>query len=204
MIKQLPLWASLLFLTMATAACSSGDLPSPEAPVINGTAVPITHQYKQGSTVATHNNPQQNKQTSTQSSSPKQITSSKPTPVVRTDWLWPVHGTVIANKHAAANMGIDIRTQPHSAVHAARAGEVVYAGSGIQGYGNLIIIKHGSEFLSAYAYNAKNLVHEGETVKAGQIIATVQGTKALPNVLHFEIRNRGEPVDPLQYLPKQS
>lgn len=203
MIKQLPLRVSLLFLAMATTACSSGDLPSPKAPVVNATAAPMTHQYKQISTVATHNDAQQNKPPP-QSSSAKQITTVKPTTVVRSDWLWPVQGTVIANKHASANMGIDIRTQAHSAVHAAKAGEVVYAGSGIQGYGNLIIIKHGSEFLSAYAYNAKNLVHEGETVKAGQIIATVQGTKALPNVLHFEIRDRGEPVDPLQYLPKQS
>jgi len=124
--------------------------------------------------------------------------------VINVTWQWPVQGTVLHhyNPNNALSRGIDIRVRAGNQVRAARSGEVVYAGNGIAGYGNLIIIKHDTEFLSAYAYNAKNLVHEGNRVKAGQIIALVGGTPIQPNVLHFEIRDRGQPVDPLHYLPK--
>ena len=85
---------------------------------------------------------------------------------------------------------------------AAAPGRVVYVGSGLRGYGQLIILKHNEEFLSAYAHNDKVLVKEGEMVRRGQHIADMGDTGADEVKLHFEIRRRGVPVDPLQYLPK--
>jgi lipoprotein NlpD len=97
--------------------------------------------------------------------------------------------------------GIDIAGTPGQPIYAASGGEVVYSGGGLVGYGELIIIKHDANFLSAYAHNQKLLVQEGEQVSTGQTIAELGSTSASRPMLHFEIRRDGQPVDPLEYLP---
>jgi lipoprotein NlpD len=123
--------------------------------------------------------------------------------VARIEWRWPHVGTVIARYSTSGkvNKGIDIAGQAGDAVRAAATGNVVYAGSGLLGYGNLIIVNHNEHYLSAYAHNRKILVQEGEDVKAGQVIAELGSSGAERPVLHFEIRKNGNPVDPVHYLP---
>lgn len=118
-------------------------------------------------------------------------------------WRWPHVGTILANFSTTGNVnkGIDISGNSGDPVKAAAAGNVVYAGSGLLGYGNLIIINHNEHYLSAYAHNRRILVQEGEEVKAGQVIAELGSTGTDRNKLHFEIRRTGNPVDPLPYLP---
>jgi lipoprotein NlpD len=124
-------------------------------------------------------------------------------------WLWPTKGEVISGfstgsqSNKGANKGIDLAARPGEPVHATAEGKVVYSGRGLKGYGEMIILKHDSEFLSAYAHNQKLLVKEGDTVRAGQVIALAGDTDAHRVMLHFEIRKGGKPVDPLNYLPQQ-
>jgi len=119
------------------------------------------------------------------------------------DWAWPAAGKVIAPFSDSGNKGVDIAGQSGDSVTAAGAGKVVYVGAGLRGYGNLVIIKHNSSFLSAYAHNQKILVKEGQAVKRGQEIALLGDSDADRPKLHFEIRRQGKPVDPLKYLPKR-
>ena len=121
-------------------------------------------------------------------------------------WLWPAHGVVVAkfNNKLGGNKGIEIKGDYGSAVIASNAGQVVYSGAGIRSYGNLLIIKHNDDYLSAYAYNKNMLVHEGQEVSAGQKIATMGYNDAGEVRLHFEVRRAGKPVDPLLYLPKST
>jgi len=120
------------------------------------------------------------------------------------DWQWPAKGKVIAkfSTKAPTNKGIDISGSLGESVFAAAAGSVVYAGSGLLGYGNLVIIKHDDQFLSAYAHNKELLVKENQEVKAGQTIAEIGSSGTDKVKLHFEIRHKGKPVDPIIYLPK--
>lgn len=120
-------------------------------------------------------------------------------------WIWPVSGRIHSGfrSNSGLNKGIDIRAELGESVRAAAAGEVVYAGSGLRGYGNLIIVKHDSQFLSAYAYNQALLVREGDKVASGQAIARVGVMGSGISGLHFEIRKDGEPQNPLQLLPPQ-
>jgi lipoprotein NlpD len=104
--------------------------------------------------------------------------------------------------NGSGKKGIDIAGIPGRPVKAASAGRVVYSGSGLLGYGQLIIIKHNSKFLSAYAHNRKLIVKEGDQVEPGQKIAELGSTGTDKPMLHFEIRRLGKPVDPLKYLPK--
>ena len=118
-------------------------------------------------------------------------------------WAWPTQGKVVSYFAAsAANNGIDIAGTRGQTVHAAAPGRVVYIGSGLRGYGQLIILKHNDEYLSAYAHNEKVTVKEGDVIKRGQPIAQMGSSGADRVKLHFEIRRRGVPVNPLQYLPK--
>lgn len=120
-------------------------------------------------------------------------------------WQWPTEGRVISgySTSEAGNKGLDIAGTKGQPVKAAAAGKVVYAGNALQGYGNLIIIKHNDDFLSAYAHNDKIKVKEQQNVKAGQTIATLGSTGTNSNKLHFEIRYHGKSVDPARYLPRR-
>jgi lipoprotein NlpD len=104
---------------------------------------------------------------------------------------------------AAGKQGIDIGGHEDQPVNAAANGMVVYAGSGLVGYGRLIIVKHNESLLSAYGHNNKLLVNEGEHVSAGQMIAKMGSSGTNRNQLYFEIRKNGKPTDPMGYLPKQ-
>ena len=118
-------------------------------------------------------------------------------------WQWPTKGTVL-NKFSAADLerrGIDIAGKIGQPVYAVADGKVVYSGTGLAGYGNLVIIKHNNTYLSAYAYNRKRLVKEGMSVKKGSRIAEMGSGKNQSAALHFQIRKNGKPVDPLLYLP---
>ena len=118
-------------------------------------------------------------------------------------WMWPTQGKVSAADIGAAGKGIDIRGARGQAVKAAAAGAVVYSGSGLRGYGELIIIKHNDTFLSAYAHNEVRLVQENRRVAAGESIARMGNSDTSDVMLHFEIRRNGKSIDPLQYLPKR-
>jgi lipoprotein NlpD len=118
------------------------------------------------------------------------------------DWAWPAKGRIVASFSEATTLkGIDIAGSAGQPVTASAGGKVVYAGSGLRGYGKLIIIKHNDSYLSAYAHNRDILVKEGQQVVKGQKIAEMGNTDADQVKLHFEIRRQGKPVDPLRYLP---
>ncbi|MBV2128331.1 peptidoglycan DD-metalloendopeptidase family protein [Arsukibacterium indicum] len=121
----------------------------------------------------------------------------------KVQWRWPVKGKIVSRFSASehGNKGVDIAGQEGSRINAAADGQVVYAGSALRGYGNLIIIKHNDDYLSAYAHNKRILVAERQQVRAGQQIAEMGSTDATDSRLHFEIRFRGKSVDPLRYLP---
>ena len=117
-------------------------------------------------------------------------------------WSWPSAGRVVSEfSDSKGNNGIDIVDTEGSPVLAASAGKIVYAGSGLRGYGLLLILKHDENFLSAYAHNSALAVNEGDLVKRGQVIAHMGSTSAEIVKLHFEIRLDGKPVNPLMYLP---
>jgi lipoprotein NlpD len=116
-------------------------------------------------------------------------------------WIWPVQGALIAGFDEAKNKGLDIAGKSGDAVMASADGRVVYAGAGLRGYGNLVILKHNNTFLTAYAHNQKLFVKEDQTVKKGQKIAEMGNSDADRVKLHFEIRRQGKPVDPAKYLP---
>jgi lipoprotein NlpD len=141
---------------------------------------------------------------------PPQIASVPPitpTPAPAGDedisWGWPTTGaaTVVASFDEQKNKGVDIAGKPGDPVLASADGRVVYAGAGLRGYGNLIILKHNNTYLSAYAHNQTLLVKEDQTVRKGQKIAEMGSTDADRVKLHFEIRRQGKPVDPARYLP---
>jgi lipoprotein NlpD len=128
-----------------------------------------------------------------------------PAPAAPSNWQWPVQGPLLASFHSngGLNKGIDIGGKLGEPVLAAAAGNVVYSGSGLRGYGNLIIVKHNEKYLSAYAHNNALYVKEGDVVKAGQKIAEMGSSGTDRTKLHFEIRYDGKPVNPLKYLPRQ-
>lgn len=116
-------------------------------------------------------------------------------------FAWPVRGAVLAPFDEARNKGLDFDGKAGDPVMAAADGQVVYAGSGLRGYGQLVIIKHDQNFLSAYAHNQKLLVQEDQKVNKGQVIAEMGSSDADRVKLHFEIRRQGKPVDPSRWLP---
>jgi lipoprotein NlpD len=117
-------------------------------------------------------------------------------------WGWPVKGQIIQGFKSGymGNAGLDIAGFLGESVRAAAPGVVVYSGDGVRGYGNLIIIKHSDDYLSAYAFNRRNLVKVGSRVLKGQQVAVMGRNNEGKPVLHFEIRRDGEPVNPIQYL----
>ncbi|MCB1952550.1 MAG: peptidoglycan DD-metalloendopeptidase family protein [Zoogloeaceae bacterium] len=131
------------------------------------------------------------------------VDSPPPAAAGSSEWLWPASGKVVSTFANGETKGIDIAGKLGDPVRASSAGRVVYAGAGLRGYGKLVIIKHDADYLSAYAHNKNLLVKEGQSVTQGQTIAELGQTDADRPKLHFEIRRRGKPVDPLTYLPKR-
>ena len=147
---------------------------------------------------------------------PPSPSATKPAPVAATStapaasageddvaFIWPSSGTLLAGFDEARNKGYDIGGKAGDPVLAAADGRVVYAGAGLRGYGNLIILKHNNTFLTAYAHNQALLVKEDQAVRRGQKIAEMGSTDADRVKLHFEIRRQGKPVDPVRYLPSR-
>ncbi len=118
-------------------------------------------------------------------------------------WIWPGNGPVLAGFDEVKNKGLDIGGTAGEAVLASADGKVVYAGAGLRGYGNLIILKHNNIYLTAYAHNQTLLVKEDQAVKRGQKIAEMGNSDADRVKLHFEVRRQGKPVDPIKYLPSR-
>lgn len=120
-------------------------------------------------------------------------------------WVWPLQGKIIRQYDSSSpgKKGIDIAGKRGQPVLAAAGGKVVYSGTGLKGYGKLLIIKHNNNYFSAYAHNNNILVREGNWVKQGQKVAQVGSTDADRAMLHFEIRRNGKPVNPVRYLPKR-
>lgn len=119
----------------------------------------------------------------------------------RVTWIWPSDGRTVGTFEEGKNKGIDIAGKAGQKVVAAAAGKVMYAGSGIRGYGNLVIVKHSNNVLSAYAHNRAIVVKEGDPVVKGQTIAEMGNSDSDIVKLHFEIRQQGKPVDPMRFLP---
>lgn len=134
--------------------------------------------------------------------SPPATSSKKADP---TSWKWPTEGRVLRGFVAGnpARNGLDIAGKEGQAINVSSAGQVVYSGNGLIGYGELIIVKHNEKMLSAYAHNRVRLVKEGDQVWAGQKIAEMGRNTSNEQLLHFEIRSVGKPVNPLLYLPKK-
>ncbi|KEA64353.1 Lipoprotein NlpD [Marinobacterium lacunae] len=145
--------------------------------------------------------------TSPSKQSSRQATTQKPVPAASAsgpvDWQWPSSGALIGrfSNGSSPNKGIDLAGKIGDPVYAAASGRVVYAGSGLLGYGNLVIVNHNRQYLSAYAHNSRIFVKESDSVKKGDKIAEMGNTGASRPMLHFEIRRDGKPVDPLKYLP---
>ena len=118
-------------------------------------------------------------------------------------WTWPASGKLVGTFSEGGNKGIDINGKAGDAVLAAGGGKVVYSGTGLRGYGKLVIVKHNNTYLTAYAHNQNVLVKEGQSVSKGQKIAEMGNTDADQVKLHFEIRRQGKPVDPLKHLPQR-
>ncbi len=122
-------------------------------------------------------------------------------PQVVSPWMWPVQGKVVEPFSEGRTKGIDIAGKEGDPVVAAQDGQVVYSGNSLKGFGNLVIIKHSDDFVSAYAHNKVNIAQHGQRVKRGERIAELGRTETDAPKLHFEIRSQGKPVDPLKYLP---
>ena len=134
------------------------------------------------------------------------LTGAAPPAVVRDNdddltWAWPAAGPVVAPFDDAKTKGLAIGGKAGDPVFAAADGRVVYAGSGLRGYGNLVIVKHNANYLTAYAHNQTLLVKEDQIVKRGQKIAEMGSTDTDRVQLHFEIRKQGKPIDPSRLLP---
>jgi len=123
------------------------------------------------------------------------------TPATSISLIWPTQGSVIRGFDGKSSKGIDIAGAPGTQIVAAAAGTVVYAGNGLRGYGNLLIVKHNADYLSAYAHNRALLVKEGQSITQGQPIAEMGDTDTNRVMLHFELRYKGSSIDPSHYLP---
>jgi lipoprotein NlpD len=120
----------------------------------------------------------------------------------KSKWIWPSSGKVIRG-FSAQNKGLDIQGKRGDPVYASAEGKVVYSGTGLRGYGQLVIVKHNAEYVTAYAHNSAVLVEEGDSVKQGQKIAEIGDSGTNTVKLYFELRLKGKPVDPIKYLPKR-
>lgn len=209
--------------TVPVAATATAAAAKPAEPAVtytagaNGTQIgsdgTIIGPIKSGAGVPSAA-PTYNTSTSTPSTPAAPVATENTTPVnanvvapiaSNVAWQWPATGNIIQgfSNSDGGNKGIDIAGSRGQAVKAAAAGRVVYAGNALRGYGNLIIIKHNDDFLSAYAHNDKILVSDQQEIKAGQEIAKMGSTGTNSVKLHFEIRYKGKSVDPVRYLPRR-
>jgi lipoprotein NlpD len=178
-----------------TAPLANGAAPVAGAPGAPVAATQMPPFYGGGSTATT---------IPPQPPSPATVTG--PGPVMNGGHIamaWPAHGPILNPFDDTKNKGINIGGSPGEAVRAAADGRVVYAGNGLRGYGNLIIIKHNAMYLTAYAHNRALMVKEGDSVTRGEKIAEMGNSDADRVMLHFEVRQQGKPVDPMKYLPPQ-
>lgn len=125
----------------------------------------------------------------------------KPAVATASGWIWPTNGKILEPFSEGGNKGLDIAGKVGDPVLAAADGVVSYAGAGLRGYGNLVVLRHDATWLSVYAHNSKILVKEKQTVKRGQKIAEIGSSDAVSPRLHFEIRQQGKPIDPQKFLP---
>lgn len=167
--------------------------PRPPRVVAGGTATPPATRPPLGPTLPTTTPPKPPAQ------------PPAPPPEAAFDWRWPADGAIVGRFAAGdpTRQGVDIGGKSGSPVRAAADGVVVYSGAGLVGYGELIIVKHSEQWLSAYGHNRSRLVNEGQRVKAGEQIAEMGRSGASRDMLHFEIRYNGKPQDPLLALPKR-
>lgn len=158
-------------------------------------------------TASTNSKAASSRQEAANTSSSRKTAAKSSTPVATgsVQWQWPASGKVLNtfSPNRNSDKGINIAGKQGDPVKAAADGVVVYAGNGLRGYVNLVIINHNQEFLSAYAHNHRILVKEQQQVKAGQQIAEMGQAEAGQGKLYFEIRRDGQPVNPLQYLPRR-
>ncbi len=165
---------------------------------------PVMAQNQVPPSSATNSTPTQTASSSTAASSSNATPSTSPSVNVSDDGMafaWPHPGPVLASFDEAKNKGLDFAGKAGDPVMAAADGKVVYAGSGLRGYGNLVILKHNNTYLTAYAHNQTLLVKEDQSVTKGQRIADMGSSDSDRVKLHFEIRKQGKPVDPAKLLP---
>ncbi len=178
------------------------NLPSPYRLFIGQTLKLFESEQRFIAPVRKHSNNKGIKKTRNLSQK-KPLISNDKKKVLKFNWQWPIKGKILKNFSQTGNKGIDISGKLGQAVKAAASGKVVYSGHGLIGYGNLLIIKHNSFYLSAYANNHRLLVKEGQSIRKGQVIAEVGKARGTQTLLHFEIRKKGKPVNPVKYLPKK-
>lgn len=177
-------WARAQGLPAPAVPAASATVPPPVAPVTSVALAPSAPEIK---------------------AEAKPEVSPPPAEVSGDDfhWIWPVSGKQIGSFSESGGKGIDLSGKAGEPVLAAGSGKVVYSGTGLRGYGKLVIVKHNATYLSAYAHNQAILVKEGQSVTQGQKIAEMGNTDADRVKLHFEIRRQGKPVDPVKYLPRR-
>ncbi len=188
----------------ATTSAAESKIVTPVTPKLAGTSSKkSTNANKKSPKKVDHTKPKEYVETKSKQNVNKTV--NKPTTEYSkvTKWHWPTKGRVIRRYYAGeqGNKGIDIAGQRGQAVVSTADGTVVYSGNALRGYGNLIIVKHNDNYLSAYAHNERLLVQEGQNVKYGQKIATMGSSGTNKVMLHFEIRYQGKSVNPARYLP---
>jgi lipoprotein NlpD len=189
-----------------TSAVAAAPLPSSPAPAAGASDV-VTRPVTAPSPIAAASVPAVGTRAASVTPAPVAASPLPPASSASDEdvgWIWPVTGgaaNVIATFDEAKNKGVGIGGKLGDAVLAAGDGRVVYAGSGLRGYGNLVILKHNNTYLTAYAHNQTLLVKEDQTVRKGQKIAEMGNSDTDRTKLHFEIRRQGKPIDPLRLLP---
>ncbi|GEN27323.1 peptidoglycan-binding protein [Halovibrio variabilis] len=192
----------------SNAASASGSESAPEAEVVAATSERQEPDAEPAQQPAPQPEPApqpQPEEASASQAASEDRSSRTYTPADTIDWQWPTTGNVVGEfgQGDSITAGIDITGEKGQPIKAAGPGIVVYAGSGVRGYGNLILLKHNDQFLSAYAHNDSLRVSENDVVEAGEVIATMGDSDAENVRLHFEVRRDGQPQDPLDFLPSR-
>ncbi len=200
-----PSGPSIASTPTSTAPASKPAASAPSKPLVKSGPVARVEPYSDSAWAAAKSKPgaAPTAPAATGGASETAAPDAAPAAASSAAWIWPSSGKVLSGFGNGNTKGIDIAGKPGDDVRASAGGRVVYAGAGLRGYGKLVIIKHDADFLSAYAHNRSLNVKEGQAVTKGQKIAELGSTDADRPKLHFEIRRRGKPVDPLRFLPKR-